>query len=100
MIASYMLSGKEISHIAVSTLYVLFFWQVYVYIQDRHADVEPLKLTPDEEKILEQLCKGREVKELEWSENTVYKKLREARNRNNCLTNDELKTKFRYRSII
>lgn len=96
----YMVTGLEISHLCVTLLYILFFWQVYVYIQDRHANIEPLQLTIDEEKILEQLCKGKEVKELGWSENTVYKKLREARIRNGCLSNDELKTKFRYRDII
>lgn len=96
----YMFVDMEISHICIRSLYILYFWLFYYIIQDKHADVKPLKLTVDEEKILEQLCKGMEVKELEWSENTVYKKLREARTRNDCLTNDELKTRFRYRSII
>lgn len=96
----YMITGMEISHICIRGLYILFFWIIFYLIQDEHADVKPLNLTLDEEKILEQLCKGKEVKELEWSENTIYKKLREARNRNNCLSNDELKTRFRYRNII
>lgn len=96
----YMINGYEISHLVISCLFILFFYIIFLKIQDKHADVKYLDLTIDEEKILEQLCKGREVKELEWSENTVYKKLREARRRNDCLTNDELKTRFKYRRIL
>ncbi|MCQ2081575.1 MAG: hypothetical protein MJZ11_07945 [Lachnospiraceae bacterium] len=99
-IVCYMINGYEISHLCISCLFILFFYEIFLHIQDKHADVQYLELTIDEEKILEQLCRGREVKELEWSENTVYKKLREARHRNNCLTNDELKTRFKFRKII
>lgn len=99
-IVSYMINGYEISHLAISCLFIIFFYIVFLYIQDKNADIKFLNLTADEEKILEQLCEGREVKELEWSENTVYKKLREARRRNDCLTNDELKTRFKYRKIL
>lgn len=99
-IVSYMINGYEISHLAISCLFIIFFYIVFLYIQDKNADIKFLNLTADEEKILEQLYEGREVKELEWSENTVYKKLREARRRNDCLTNDELKTRFKYRKIL
>lgn len=54
-----------------------------------------LNLTQEERDILEELCNGKEVKEIDiYSQNTVYVKIREARKRNNCLTNDELKSRF------
>lgn len=100
LVVVYMATGLEISHTSISCLFIAYFYQIFLHIQDKHADIKYLNLTVDEEKILEQLCKGKEVKELGWSENTVYKKLREARHRNNCLTNSELKTRFKYRQII
>ncbi|MCQ2577567.1 MAG: hypothetical protein MJ176_03435 [Treponema sp.] len=55
-----------------------------------------LELTQDEYSIIFELCEGKEIKEIEmFSQNTVYVKLREARKRNNCLTNEELKTRFK-----
>lgn len=91
-----MLTGKQISHISVSVLYILFFWQVYVYIQDRHADTEPLDLKEDEIRILQELAKGKQQKEIDfYSHVTVSKKLKEARERNNCISTDELVTKYK-----
>lgn len=95
-ITVYMMSGKEISHISISLLYILFFWQVYVHIQDRHADMEPLNLTPEEEKIINELAKGKMQKEIDfYSHVTVSKKMREARERNNCISTDELVHKYK-----
>lgn len=95
-ITVYMLNDMEISHISVSVLYVLFFWQVYVFIQDRQADVTPLDLKEDEIKILQELAKGKQQKEIDfYSHVTVCKKLKEARERNNCISTDELVTKFK-----
>ena len=95
-ITTYMLTGKQISHISVSVLYILFFWQVYVYIQDRHADTEPLDLKEDEIRILQELAKGKQQKEIDfYSHVTVSKKLKEARERNNCISTDELVTKYK-----
>lgn len=95
-ITVYMLNDMEISHISVSVLYVLFFWQVYIFIQNRHADVTPLDLKEDEIKILQELAKGKQQKEIDfYSHVTVSKKMREARERNNCISTDELVTKFK-----
>lgn len=56
---------------------------------------DKLNLTQDEKDIIFELCNGKEVKEIDiYSQNTIYVKLREARKRNNCLTNDELKARF------
>ena len=69
-------------------------------IQLEHAKAEapkeePLVLTPSEEDILRQIADGAEIKAISgYSENTAYKKLREARIRNNVRTNWELVSKF------
>lgn len=96
VITVYMMNNMEISHISISILYVIFFWEIYIHIQDRHADVEPLELKPEEEKILQELAKGKMQKEIEfYSHVTVSKKLKDARERNNCISTDELVTKFK-----
>lgn len=95
-ITVYMMTGKQISHLSISLLYILFFWQIYVFIQDRHADIEPLDLKPDEEKILSELAKGKMQKEIDfYSHVTVSKKLKDAKERNNCISTDELVTKYK-----
>lgn len=95
-ISVYMINGLEISHVTISLLYILFFWQIYVYIQDRHADVTPLDLKEDEIRILQELAKGKQQKEIDfYSHVTVSKKLKEARERNNCISTDELVTKYK-----
>lgn len=91
----YMVKGLEISHVGVTACYLYFFWNIYVHIRANHNKQDKLVITETEEQILKELCNGKEVKELELSENTVYKKLREARERNDCLSNDELKTRYR-----
>lgn len=55
-----------------------------------------LNLTPDEATIISELCAGKEIKELDylWSQNTIYTRLREARERNGCINNEELKSRF------
>lgn len=56
---------------------------------------EKLVLNPDEIEILTELCAGKEIKELDiYSQNTIYTRLREAKNRNGCINNDELKARF------
>lgn len=88
---SYMLRGFEISHVGITACYLFFFWNIYKEIRISHSNYKELVLTEEEDKILFELCSGREVKELPYSEKTVYNKLTEARKRNNCMTNTELK---------
>lgn len=92
---TYMLSNLEISHVGITSCYIVFFWNIYKSIREEHSDIKPLVLTDEEEMILKELCEGKEVKELEMSEKTAYNKLREARQRNNCLTNKELKQQYK-----
>ena len=96
VITVYMINDFEISHVMISLLYVLFFWQVYVHIRDKQADVEPLDLKEEEIKILKELAQGKQQKEIDfYSHVTVSKKLKEARERNNCISTDELVTKYK-----
>lgn len=55
-----------------------------------------LDLTADETLIISQLAAGAEVKEIEeFSENTIYKKLSNARVRNNCVNNSDLVSRYK-----
>lgn len=92
---TYMFNDLEISHIGITACYIFFFWNVYKSIREKHSAIKPLVLTDEEEMILKELCDGKEVKELNMSEKTAYNKLREARQRNNCLTNKELKEQYK-----
>lgn len=96
IITVYMMKGLEISHLAISLLYILFFFQIYIVIINNHADVQPLDLKEDEIRILTELAKGKQQKEIDfYSHVTVSKKLKEARERNNCISTDELVTKYK-----
>lgn len=56
----------------------------------------PLVLTNDEERILMELATGKQQKEIRrWNKNTVSKKLKQARERNGCLSNAELLLLYR-----
>lgn len=96
-ITVYIINDFEISHICITFLYILFFWQIYVIIvENKFKDFEPLDLKPEEEKILIELCKGKQQKEIDfYSPQTVSKKLREAAERNNCLSPEELKLRYK-----
>lgn len=95
-ISCYIGKGWEISHVTITICYIIFLWNVFTFIQDNHAINEPLLITKDEELILNQLLSGCEIKEVEgFSQNTVYKKLRDARERNKCITNAELLIRYK-----
>lgn len=62
----------------------------------RELEKTKLSLNPDEIIILNELISGKEVKELDiYSQNTIYVRLRQARERNNCLNNDELLLRYK-----
>lgn len=92
----YIIKGFQISHIAITACYIIYMWNVYIIIQNKRLEVEKLTLTDDEVHILNQLLDGKEIKEVVgFSQNTVYKKLRSARERNDCITNDELILRYK-----
>ncbi len=62
-------------------------------MQDKNRKLD---LTSDETLIISQLAAGAEVKEIdEFSENTIYKKLSNARVRNNCVNNGDLVSRYK-----
>ena len=92
----YMSKGLQLSHIGITMCYIVFIWNVFLVIQNKHSEIEPLLITDDEKHILEQLLLGKEIKEVTgFSQNTIYKKLRSARERNACITNDELLSRYK-----
>lgn len=94
----YINTGLQISHISITAVYILFFWNIYIYIQEsKIKNLGELNLKPEEEKILIELCKGKQQKEIDfYSPQTVSRKLKEASERNNCFTPEELKLRYKY----
>ena len=69
----------------------------YKIILNSHFERKKLVLFEDEKMILDQLCEGKVYqKEVEgFSENTIYRKLKAARERNGNISRDELVEKYR-----
>lgn len=67
-----------------------------LHLEKGHPKRKPLDLTSDELTCIAHIADGMEVKEVpEFSENTVYKKLKEARIRNGINTNWELIARYK-----
>lgn len=75
------------------------FWFILcvLYVLDNYFNRKKIVLYEDERKILDQLLEGKVYqKEVEgFSENTIYRKLKAARERNGCKTREELLEKYR-----
>lgn len=75
------------------------FWFILCvfFVLDSHFDRKKIILYEDERKILDQLLEGKVYqKEVEgFSENTIYRKLKAARERNGCKTREELLDLYR-----
>ena len=84
------------THILLSAQYVTAMWKQKVITQERcKAENKILILTPDEIQILDQIKNNEPIKTVEgFSEATVYRKLTEARNRNDISSNEELINEF------
>ena len=66
----------------------------------KQLEDKELILNPDEETIIKELCSGKEIKEIDiYSQNTIYVRLRQARDRNNCINNDELIARYKSKII-
>ncbi len=81
------------THLAIHALTCSFFYfgLNLLWEFEQNKKNQKLQLESDEEKILEQLADGKEKNDIEgYSEITVYRKCKSARERNNILTNDEL----------
>ena len=74
----------------------LWFILCVFYVLDSQFERKKIILYEDERKILDQLLEGKVYqKEVEgFSENTIYRKLKAARERNGCKTREELLEKY------
>lgn len=75
----------------------IWFILCVLYVLDNHYVRKKLVLYEDERKILDQLLEGKVYqKEVEgFSENTIYRKLKAARERNGCKTREDLLDLYR-----
>lgn len=81
------------THILLSVQYCTAMWKQKVF--NRKSEHRVLILTPEEIKILEQINNGDAIKSIDGgSEATVYRRLTEARKRNNIEDNKKLKELF------
>ncbi|MGN0728010.1 hypothetical protein [Treponema sp.] len=94
---SFSLNGESVFHFLIHITRSVWFIGSVFYVLENRFDRKPLVLYEDEVKILEQLCSGKVYqKEVEgFSENTVYRKLKAARERNGNITREQLLDLFR-----
>lgn len=89
-----MIQNCEIYHITIHIL-TCAFWYV-IYFHQKYCKNIILDLTDDEIKILEELAEGKFQKEIDFfNKNTISKKLKAAKKRNNCSSTNELLFKYR-----
>ena len=91
------LNEETILHFLIHITRSLWFISIMIYVTTNKYDRKVLILYDDEKKILDQLCHGKIYqKEIEgFSENTVYRKLKNARIRNGNISRDELLTLYK-----
>lgn len=94
---AFILNDEGIIHFLLHIARGAWFCIVLDYVFRSKYDRKPLILYEDEKDILEQLCHGAIYqKEVQgYSENTVYRKLKAARERNGNVTRDELIEMYR-----
>lgn len=94
---AFALNEECLYHFFIHSVRSTWFVLVAGYIVDSRKPARKLILYKDEEDILRQLSDGnRYQKEVQgYSENTVYRKLKSARERNGCITRDQLVEQFR-----
>jgi len=83
-------------HIAIHVLNCIMLYYAINFLLKPTVHIKKLDLTCDEIIIIEELLKGKQQKEIEqFSQNTVTNKLKNARNRNNIPSTDELMQKYK-----
>lgn len=89
---SFALTDEQLYHFFIHIARSLWFLGIVTFVLDNKFERKKLILYEDEIKILEQLCGGimyqKEV--TGYSENTVYRKLKAARERNGNITREQL----------
>lgn len=94
---AFALNEETLCHFFIHIARGLWFVEIVSFVLDEKFQRKKLVLYDDERMILEQLCNGKVYqKEVEgFSENTVYRKLKAARERNGNLTRDQLVEMYR-----
>lgn len=89
---AFSINGESVFHFLIHIARSLLFLEIVFYVLSNRFNRKKLVLYEDEEKIIIQLCSGKVYqKEVEgFSENTVYRKLKAARERNGNISKDEL----------
>lgn len=92
VILAFVLNEESLLLFLIHLSRTLWFSIAFIYAMSLRFGHSDLVLYDDEKKILDQLLDGKMYqKEVEgFSENTVYRKLKAARERNNCATREEL----------
>lgn len=94
---AFTLNGENLIHFFIHIFRSFWFISIVSYVLNNRFDRKKLILFDDEKKILDQLCEGKIYqKEVEgFSENTIYRKLKAARERNGNITRDQLVELYR-----
>lgn len=94
---AFAINDEKIIHFFIHIVRSLWFITIVSYVLNNRFQRKKLILFDDEKKILNQLCQGKVYqKEVEgFSENTIYRKLKAARERNGNITRDQLVEMYR-----
>lgn len=94
---AFIIDDESLIHFFIHIVRSVWFISITSYILNSHFERKKLVLFEDEKMILDQLCEGKVYqKEVEgFSENTIYRKLKAARERNGNISRDELVEKYR-----
>ena len=89
---AFSINGESVFHFLIHIARTVWFVGSVFFVLENQFERKRLVLYEDEVKILEQLCDGKVYqKEVEgFSENTVYRKLKAARERNGNITREQL----------
>lgn len=89
---AFSINGESVFHFLIHLTRTIWFFGTVFFVTENNFERKKLILYEDEIKILIQLCDGKIYqKEVEgFSENTVYRKLKAARERNGNLTREQL----------
>lgn len=94
---AFAINEENLIHFFIHVVRSLWFIAIVSYVLNNRFERKKLILFDDEKKILDQLCSGKMYqKEVEgFSENTIYRKLKAARERNGNVTRDQLVEMYR-----
>lgn len=98
---AFSINGESVFHFLIHLTRTIWFFGTVFFVTENNFERKKLILYEDEIKILLQLCDGKIYqKEVEgFSENTVYRKLKAARERNGNLTREQFVELFKKEQI-